>query len=50
MAQITDLQQFTASVGEVDSKNQPVTGDNLAWTIDKPPSRRSPRRPTATPP
>ena len=36
MAQITDLQQFTASVGEVDSKNQPVTGDNLTWTIDQP--------------
>ena len=36
MAQITDLQQYTASVGEVDSKNQAVTGDNLAWTIDQP--------------
>jgi hypothetical protein len=36
MAQITDLQQYTASVGEVDSKNQPVTGDSLAWTIDQP--------------
>ncbi len=36
MAQITDLQQFTASVGEVDSKNQPVTSDSLAWTIDNP--------------
>jgi hypothetical protein len=36
MAQITDLQQFTASVGEVDSKSQPVTGDNLAWSIDQP--------------
>ena len=34
MAQITDLQQFTASVAEVDSKNQPVTGDNLTWTVD----------------
>jgi len=34
MAQITDLQQYTASVGEVDSRNQPVTGDNLSWTID----------------
>ena len=34
MAQITDLQQFTASVAEADSKNQPVTGDNLTWTID----------------
>lgn len=36
MAQITDLQQFTASVGEVDSKNQPVTSDSLAWVIDNP--------------
>ena len=36
MAQITDLQQYTASVGEVDSKNQPVTGDNLTWSIDQP--------------
>lgn len=36
MAQITDLQQFTASVGEVDSRNQPVTGDNLTWVIDQP--------------
>ena len=36
MAQITDLQQYTASVAEVDSKNQPVTGDNLTWTIDQP--------------
>lgn len=36
MAQITDIQQFTASVAEADSKNQPVTGDNLAWTIDNP--------------
>ena len=36
MAQITDVQQFTASVAEADSKNQPVTGDNLAWTIDNP--------------
>ena len=36
MAQITDLQQYTASVGEADSKNQPVTGDNLAWSIDQP--------------
>jgi len=36
MAQITDLQQYTASVGEVDSKNQPVTGDTLAWSIDQP--------------
>ena len=34
MAQINDLQQFTASVGEVDSKSQPVTGDSLSWTID----------------
>ena len=36
MAQITDLQQFIASVGEVDSRNQPVTSDSLAWTIDQP--------------
>lgn len=36
MAQINDLQQFIASVGEADSKNQPVTGDNLAWSIDNP--------------
>jgi hypothetical protein len=36
MAQITDLQQFTATVGEVDSRNQPVTSDSLAWTIDQP--------------
>ena len=36
MAQITDLQQYTASVGEADSKNQPVTGDNLAWSVDQP--------------
>lgn len=36
MAQITDLQQYTASVGEVDSRNQPVTGDNLSWAIADP--------------
>ena len=36
MAQITDLQQFTASVAEVDSKNQPVTGDNLTWAVADP--------------
>ena len=36
MAQITDLQQYTASVAEVDSKNQPVTGDNLSWAVDNP--------------
>ena len=36
MAQITDLQQFTASVAEVDSRNQPVTSDSLAWSIDNP--------------
>jgi hypothetical protein len=34
MAQITDLQEYTVSVAEVDSKNQPVTGDNLSWAID----------------
>ena len=36
MAQITDLQQYTASVGEADSKLQPVTGDNLSWSVDQP--------------
>ena len=36
MAQITDLQQYTASVGEADSKQQPVTGDNLTWSVDQP--------------
>jgi hypothetical protein len=36
MAQITDLQQYTVSVAEADSKGQPVTGDNLSWTIDNP--------------
>lgn len=32
--QLTDTQQVTLSVAEVDSKDQPVTGDNLAWTVD----------------
>ena len=36
MAQITDLQQYPVTVGEVDSKNQPVTSDSLAWSIDQP--------------
>ena len=34
--QLTDLQQFTLTVGEVDSKGQPVTGDNLSWSVDQP--------------
>ena len=34
--QLTDLQQVTISVSEVDSKNQPVTGDALTWTVDQP--------------
>lgn len=36
MAQITDTQQYTVSVAEQDTKGQPVTGDNLSWTIDNP--------------
>lgn len=31
--QLNDLQQVTLSVGEVDSKNQPVS-DSLAWSVD----------------
>ena len=31
--QLTDLQQVTLSVGEVDSKGQPVT-DQLVWSVD----------------
>lgn len=31
--QLTDLQQVTLSVGEVDSKGQPVA-DQLAWSVD----------------
>jgi len=34
MAQLTDTQQVTLSVAEVDSKGNPVTGDTLAWTVD----------------
>ena len=34
--QLTDLQQFTLTVAEQDSKGQPVTGDNLSWTVDQP--------------
>jgi hypothetical protein len=32
--QLTDLQQVTLTVAEEDSKNQPVTGDSLVWTVD----------------
>ena len=34
--QLTDVQQVTLSVAEVDSKAQPVTGDSLAWSVDNP--------------
>jgi hypothetical protein len=34
--QLTDTQQVTLSVAETDPKGQPVTGDNLAWTVDNP--------------
>jgi hypothetical protein len=34
--QLTDTQQVTLSVAEVDSKGQPVTGDALAWSVDNP--------------
>jgi hypothetical protein len=33
VVQLTDLQQVTISVAEVDSKNQPVS-DQLAWSVD----------------
>ena len=33
--QLTDLQQVTLSVAEVDSKGQPVA-DSLAWSVDQP--------------
>ncbi len=33
--QLTDLQQVTLSVAEVDSKNQPVS-DTLTWSVDQP--------------
>ena len=36
VVQLTDLQQVTLSVAEVDSKNQPVTTDSLAWSVDQP--------------
>jgi len=32
--QLTDTQQVTLTVAEQDSKGQPVTGDNLTWTVD----------------
>jgi len=34
--QLTDVQQVTLSVAEVDSKGQPVTADQLAWSVDSP--------------
>jgi hypothetical protein len=34
--QLTDTQQVTLSVAEVDSKAQPVTADALAWSVDNP--------------
>jgi hypothetical protein len=34
--QLTDTQQVTLTVSEQDSKQQPVTGDSLAWTVDNP--------------
>lgn len=34
MAQIPDNYQVSLSVAEKDSKQQPVTGDNLAWAVD----------------
>jgi len=33
IVQLTDLQQVTLSVAEVDSKNQPVS-DSLVWSVD----------------
>lgn len=32
--QLIDRQQVTLNVGEQDSEQQPVTGDQLAWTVD----------------
>lgn len=32
--QLTDTQQVTLSIAEVDSKQQPVTTDSLAWSVD----------------
>jgi hypothetical protein len=34
--QLTDNQQVELSVSEIDSKNQPVTADALAWIVDNP--------------
>ena len=34
MVQLTDSQQVTLMVGEQDSRQNPVTGDTLAWTVD----------------
>jgi len=34
--QLTDIQQVTLSVAEQDSKGQPVTADQLAWSVDNP--------------
>jgi hypothetical protein len=33
--QLTDIQQVTLSVAEIDSKGQPVS-DTLAWSVDQP--------------
>ena len=35
VVQLTDLQQVTLSVAEIDSKGQPVT-DSLVWSVDQP--------------
>ena len=34
--QLTDTQQVTLSIAEQDSKGQPVTTDQLAWSVDNP--------------
>lgn len=34
--QLTDTKQVTLTVAEQDSKQQPVTGDALTWTVDNP--------------
>lgn len=34
--QLTDTQQVTLSVAEVDSKGQPVNNDALTWSVDQP--------------
>lgn len=31
---LTDSQQVTLTLGETDSKGQPVTGDSVVWTVD----------------